>query len=94
MLKRTLLCVVASSIIKQIVLKKHLNYSRKPKQGMLVNNVEKSNIFIKTFLLKLKNAEDTVITVMVKTSFKYLISLAICVDVLKLLDLFCYFWLI
>ena len=50
--------------------------------------LKKSTIFIKIFLLKLKNAEGAVITVMVETSFKYLISFAICVGVLKLLGLF------
>ena len=35
----------------------------------------------------MKNPEDTVITVMVETSFKYLISSAIYVGMLQLLDL-------
>ena len=52
---------------------------------MLVKDVEKSkkkNIY--NFFSKLKNGEDTVITVVVKTSFKYLIRSAICVGVLQL----------
>ena len=35
--------------------------------------------YLSKFFSKLKNAEDTVISMMVKTSLKYLISLVVCV---------------
>ena len=48
--------------------------------------LKKAGYSIKNFS-KLKNTEGTVITIIVEISFKYLISSAICVDVLQLLDL-------
>ena len=48
---------------------------------------------IKNFFSKLKNAEGTLITGMVKTSSKYLINSVICVGVLYSLDLLAMFGL-
>ena len=62
MLKNALLCVIVSL---NTSLKKTLTKAEsRNTQGMLVNNVKKSQILIKIFS-KLKNAEDMVITVMV-----------------------------
>ena len=53
---------------------------------------KKAGYSLKIFL-KLKNTKGMVITVMVETSFKCLISSAICVGMLQLLDLLAMFGL-
>ena len=57
--------------------------------GMLVKNVEKSKIFIKTFF-KTQKYKNTVIMEIIKTLSKCLISLVICVVVARFAG---YFWL-
>ena len=55
--------------------------------------MKKAGYSLTKIFSKPKNAEGTVITVMVETSFKYLISSAICVGVWQLLDFSAIFWL-
>ena len=86
MLQSFLLCVVAS--INNLLKKSSTRVEEKRNnQGMLVDNVEKSRIYLLKSFSRLKNDESTVTTEVVETSFKYLISSAICVGMLQLFDL-------
>ena len=90
MLKSALLCLVAS--LKQFALKNsQLVKKAKTRKVYWLTMLKKAEYLLKVFVSKLKNAEGTVITVMVETLFKYLINSTICVGVLQLLDLLAMF---
>ena len=83
MLKSALLCLVAS--LKQFALKNSQLVKKKAKTRKVywLTMLKKAKYLLKVFVSKLKNAEGTVISVMVETLFKYLINSTTCVGVLQ-----------